>query len=125
MNMPTRLGTGLSIALAGASAAYAGSDRYEIAATLLHEGRAFATPAMTVRSGEPATVEVAGPDAYTLEVTATGIDAETVRIEASLESMHGSMQPVMVVRAGEPASVTVGDLGLEIEVAREGAAGSP
>lgn len=125
MRAPKGSKTLLSIVLLVATTAHAGSDQYELAATLLHDGKTFAGPVLTLRNGEPATVEVTGPDAFKLAITATGIDAATVRIEADLESAHGSMQPVMVVRIGEPASVTVGTLGFEIEVAREGAAGLP
>ena len=111
--------------LLAATAATAGSDQYEIAATLLHDGKPFATPGMAVRNGETATVEVSGRDAYALAITATGLDAETVRIEADLTSAHGLMQPTMVVRTGELASVAVGNLRLEIKVARERTEGVP
>jgi hypothetical protein len=113
------------LAATAATAAHAGSNQYEIAATLLRDGKPFAAPHVTIRDGEPATVEVTGRDAFRLAITATGIDAESVRIKVDLKSAHGSMQPTMVVRTGEPARVAVGNLGLEIEVAREGAAGLP
>jgi hypothetical protein len=125
MRGPKGSKTLLSILMLVATAAHAGSDRYAIAATLLHEGKPFAAPVITVRNGEPATVEMGGRDAFQLAITATGIDADMVRIEARLESAHGSMQPTMIVRAGEPASVAVGNLRLEVDVAREGAAASP
>ena len=125
MSTPKGLKTLLSIMLLATNATHAGSDQYGIAATLLSNGKPFAAPVMTVRDGEPATVEVSGRDAFKLALTATGIDAKTVRIETDLESVHGSMRPTMVVLTGQRASVAVGNLGLEIEVAREEAAGLP
>lgn len=125
MNLSGKLATSLAIALFAATAAHAGGDRYQIAATLLHGGKPFAAPAMTVNGGEPATIEVAGAEAFKFAVTAAGIDAETVQIEADLQSVYGSMQPTMIVRAGEPASVTVGELRVELKVARLGTTDSP
>jgi hypothetical protein len=125
MNLSGRLLTSLAIALFAATVAHAGGERYRIDATLLHEGQPFAAPAMTVNGGEPATIEVAGAEAFKLAFTATGVDAETVRFEADLESAHGTMQPTMIVRTGEPASVTVGDLCVEVKVARVGMTDSP
>lgn len=118
MNLSGRWATSLAIALFAATAAHAGGDRYQINASLLHDGKPFAAPAMTVLAGEPATVEIGGPDAFKLAITATGVDAQAVRIEADLESVHGSMQPTMIVRTGEPASVAVRDLRVELKVAR-------
>lgn len=125
MNLPARLMASLAIMLFAATAAHAGGDRYRIDTTLLHDGKPFAAPAMTVLGGEPATIETSGPEAFKLVVTATGIDAETVRIEADLDSVHGSMQPMMIVRTGEPASMAVGDLRVEMKVARLEASSSP
>lgn len=125
MNLSGRLANGPAILLFAATAAKAGGDRYQIDATLLHDGKPFAAPAMTVKGGEPASIEVAGAEAFKLAITATGINAETVRIQAELESAYGSMQPTMIVRTGEPTSVTVGDLRVNLKVARLGTSRSP
>lgn len=125
MNLSARLMASLAIMSLAATAAHAGGGRYRIDATLLHDGKPFAAPAMTVNGGEPATIEVAGAEAFKLAVTATGVDAETARLEADLQSVHGSMQPTIVVRMGEPASMTVGDLRIEVNVGSVGTSGSP
>lgn len=125
MNLSGRSVTSLAIALLTATSAHAGGERYRIDATLLHAGEPFAKPVVIVRGGEPATIEATGRDAFRFAVTATSVDAEAVRIDADLESAHGSMQPTMIVRAGEPASMTVGDLRIEMRIARLGAPRSP
>ena len=118
MRAMKRLLAGLAAALATTAAAHAGGDEYRISATLSNEGRVIAAPVMSVRGHERATIEVAGADAHMFALTVTGVDAETVQVEAEVESAHGSMQPTMLVRLGEPASVTVGKLALELRVMR-------
>ena len=99
-----------------ATGAHASGQQYEIHAKLLHDGKAFATPAMLVRAGEPGTIESTGPDAFKLVLTATAVDAHTVRLEADLDSAHGSAQPTLIVRAGESVTITAGVIGLEFVV---------
>lgn len=107
----------LAIALLLTSAAHGREDVYEIRTTLLHQGRPFADAVMLVRAGEAATIERGGADAFELALMANRIDERTVRIEADLQSVHGTARPTLLVEAGEPASITVGAIGLEVAVA--------
>ena len=93
---------------------------YEVSAKLSHAGKSFATPSATVRAGQPANIEVSGPDGYKLTFTVTDLAPDKIQVAASLDSSHGSMAPTVVVRPGQPASVSVGNLGLELTVSRSG-----
>lgn len=114
--------TALAIMLIFASSARAAGETYDIHATLLHEGSPFATPVMTVRAGERATIESSGPDAFKLALTATPVDADTVQIAADLQSARGSAQPTLIVKTGERATITAGAIGLELLCTRKAAA---
>ncbi|MGY0613483.1 hypothetical protein [Luteimonas sp. A501] len=94
---------------------------YEVSATLSHSGVPFASPALRVEPGVPASVEVVGPDGYTLSLTITEGDEGSVKVSTKLDSSHGSMDPTIIVRPGEPATVSVGDLGLDLTIHRSDA----
>ena len=109
----------LAIALMFAASVRAGQP-YEIHATLSHEGKPFASPVVIVLAGEPSTIETGGPDGFTLAIVATAVDATTVRLEADLQSSHGTAKPTLIVKSGERATITTGAIGMEVVVTPAG-----
>ncbi len=94
---------------------------YEVSVTLLHSGVVFASPTLSVESGVAGSVEVSGPDGYTLSLIINDVDPDALQVQTTLDSPRGSMAPTLVVRPGEPAQVSLGELGLGIAVRRGGA----
>jgi hypothetical protein len=103
------------------SAGLAAQDgAFDVSATLTHAGETFASPAVSLRADQPASVEVFGDGAFKLTLTVTDVAPNKIRVQANLDSEYGSMEPIVVVRPGEPASVSVGDLAMEVTVSRSG-----
>jgi hypothetical protein len=95
-------------------------NSYYVSAKLSHAGKPFAAPSVTVHAGQPASMEVSGPDGYKLTLTITDVAPDEVQVAASLDSPHGAMEPTMVVRLDQSASVSADDLDLELVVRRNG-----
>lgn len=93
---------------------------YYVSAKLSHGGKSFAEPSVTVQAGQPAIMEVSGPDGYKLTLTITDVAPDEVQVAANLDSPHGAMEPTMVVRLDQSASVSVDNLDLELVVRRNG-----
>ena len=104
-------------ALLALSCSAVGAERYLVATTLSHEGMSFASPSFIVSDGEPARLEVADPDGYTLSLTVTAAGNDRLKIAMHLDSAHGSMSPVMLVGIGEPASVSADALEIGLKAA--------
>ncbi len=96
------------------------AETYKVTARLSHAGKSFGEPVAVVSADTPATLEVAGPDAYKLKFTVTDVANHEIKVSAELDSSHGSIAPVVVVKPGEPAIVSVGDLSLTLTVDRTG-----
>ena len=91
---------------------------YEVSAVLSHAGEPFAAPTATVKAGQPATLEVTGPNAHKITLKVTDLAQDKIQVAAAVASPHGSMAPTVVLRPGEPGTVSVGDLSLELTVKR-------
>jgi len=91
---------------------------YEVSAKLTYANQAFAEPSAVVRANKSASIEVTGPDGYTLTLTVTDMAPDKIQVAANLDSSHGSMAPTVIVRPDQPASVSAGDLGLELTASR-------
>ncbi|HEX7769897.1 MAG TPA: hypothetical protein VF422_07695 [Dokdonella sp.] len=94
------------------------SSHYAVSMELSHQGKVFAAPSAVLREAEPARIEVAGADGYTLSLTLTDVRADAVELAVVLDSAHGNMAPTMVVAPGARAHVDVGALGFSVEVDR-------
>ena len=83
---------------------------YKVSATLQHSGAVFASPALTIQAGVAGRVEVSGPNGYALELTISDADQGALKVDADLNSVHGSIAPTFVVRLNGPAKGAVGEL---------------
>jgi hypothetical protein len=96
-----------------AHAAEAASS-YLLAMELRDSGRLVGTPALQVRSGEPATIEIddGAGHRYALRVTATPQDAGTVFVQSSVEvtsgDAHYAATPALVVKLGRSSTIQLG-----------------
>jgi hypothetical protein len=112
--------TALAFSAFAASSFASPPGSYEVSAKLSHAGKTFGAPSATVQADKPADIEVSGADGYKLTLTITDLAPDEIQVTANLDSSHGSMAPTVVVRPGQLASVSIGDLGLDLTVSRNG-----
>lgn len=81
----------------------------------LHDGATLvATPALRVKAGEVATVEIGDGKGhrYSVRLTVTPSVEDTLHVESAIDVVtregHYSAEPSMIVRTGLPAGVMVG-----------------
>lgn len=118
----------LALVLAALSAAcIAGPNAYKVSATLMHDGKPFASPAVIVTPGVPAKISVSGQDkaSYDLSLTITEVGDNKVKVASKLDSaQYGRITPVVIVRLGKSAMVQQGQdgssLGIKLTVTRAG-----
>ncbi len=110
----------IALSISAASFAVSGSKTYDVSAVLLHQGDAFASPSAVVKEGVPAINEVHGQDGYRLSLTVTEIARDEIKVDATVNSPHGTITLTVTVRPRQPATVTIGDLGLILTVKRSG-----
>lgn len=110
-----------AVALCAMSSGAFAAERYNVAARISDAGHEFAAPELVARPGQAATVEVSGPDAYTLTVTIEPLPDGTLRTSTSFKSNHGSMSPVLTLKPGMPATVAVDELSITLTAAVGGA----
>lgn len=108
------------LAFSAASFAACASGPYVISAKLSHQDKVFAEPSAVVRAGEPASMEVSGPNGYKLALTVRELAADKIEVVAAVDSAHCAISPTVVVRPGVPAAVKVGEMSLALTVNRSG-----
>lgn len=104
------------LALSTASFAACAAGPYAVSAKLSHQGEVFAEPSAVVRHGEPASIEVSGPNGYKLALTVRELAADKIQVVAAVDSVHGNISPTVVVKPGVPATVRIGEMGLSLTV---------
>lgn len=102
-----------------ASATASSKGSHFVSASLSHEGEVLASPELVVAAGEPASVEMSGPEAFQLTFIVTDLAEDQIRVQAVVRSSRGSMSPNLVVRPGVAAKVPVGGLELRLTVLRD------
>lgn len=93
---------------------------YRVSVNLAHMGKVFAAPAIVVKDGVPATIQVSGPDAYVLTITVRSAGHDRLMVATNLKSAYGSAHPAMMVRSGQTASATVGHIDISINTRQAG-----
>lgn len=93
---------------------------YNVSVNLAHRGKTFATPALVVNDGVPATIRVSAPDAYVLTITVRSVGHGRLMIATKLKSAYGSAHPAMLVVPGQTASATVGEVAVSVNARQAG-----
>ena len=108
------------VAALAASLSGAAADAYRVSFTLAQDGRPFATPALVVKPGVPAAIEVSGPNGYRIDVTVDDAGQGSVKVGLHLSTTRSNASPVLIAKLGETVSATIDGLGITLTASADG-----
>lgn len=115
------IGSVITATFAGllATTSVSATGHYRVDTALQHGGVALGAPSLVVRSGEPGTIGITGPDGDTLTVTVRPDAGEALRIDGEVARGTSDVPGdvfAMVVAPGQAARLDTGTLGIVLTV---------